>query len=1032
MWYSNPNFDRKIVDVNDYIATLKGDLEDNAETRLALCSFLYRNIGFTVSMLTGISLYPDQIITLKAMLKRNFCLNVWSRGIGKSLLYDFNSQVITKDKGLISITDLLPDIDFRDENYWLNIPETLLWNGRYWQSTDKALVQKGKQTSKLITKLGYSLEGSSVHKIKALDKEKCQIVWKTYDQLIVGDYVCISRDVNIQWGEENDSDESYLVGLLIGDGCLVPHIINITTEDKPILDFCQKYTNKTPYLDKRTEKTFRLSFGDEINKELREKYSLGNHKSYTKQIPNLVLGSKNKLKNFLQGLFDTDGGIEQDGRIISFCSVSEKLSKQVHNALLTFGIISKLRTKKTNSIFGKCFIVQISGENAYRFYKEIGFRLERKQKGMEVFYKELFNTNFDIIPGAKEYAQLIKSAYRLPKELSNEWRGSIRRRNQKHLSYNTLHKYLSFFRKADIKEKDYQNLLEIQKENFFFDEIKEIAHSTGNCIDFNIPEDEMYWSNGFISHNTFISAVYCVLQAIMFPESKILLAGPTFRTSRFIFNHIEKMTQGKKGKMLFDIMGKPSKRPDEFKWQIGSSEIIAIPLNAEKIRGYRANVLFIDEFLLMQEEMVEKVLMPFLVSPQDLAERKRVRSKEDFLIKKGQMKEADRKRFKNKSKFVGLSSASYTCEYLYKKYEDFIKHVYSDKIEDEGDKYFVSQIAWNGVNNYKDRMEESIINAAETEANSANFKREYGAQFVDGSDAYFSMLKMIRQTIKDGDSPTILLRGSKDKKYILSFDASGSNSARGDDFAMCVVELDDDIKGGTVVHSYAEAGKDLKDHIKYFHYLLTSFNIVMVCGDHAGHHQFLDSANESEHFRNSRLQLQLIDFDSTQEGVEFEEEIKKARKLYNPEAQRIVFTVLFRENSIRRMNEHMQGCIDFKRLWFASSIKGDAGAFGRAINSQIDPKVLGYDDMTEMIDDQDILLKQTKYQCAAIEVKTNARGTTTFDLPQAFKRDTSVTRLRKDSYTGILLACWAMRTYHLIMTAPIENIDNTFTPFFVS
>jgi hypothetical protein len=291
---------------------------------------------------------------------------------------------------------------------------------------------------------------------------------------------------------------------------------------------------------------------------------------------------------------------------------------------------------------------------------------------------------------------------------------------------------------------------------------------------------------------------------------------------------------------------------------------------------------------------------------------------------------------------------------------------------------------------------------------------------------------MIQQTIKDGDSPTLLLKGAKDKKYILSFDASGSNSARGDDFAMCVVELDDNLKGGTVVHSYAEAGKDLKDHIRYFHYLLTNFNIVMICGDHAGHHQFLDSANESENFKNSKLEVKLIDFDSTKEGLEFEEELKKARKLYNVESGRIAFTVLFRENSIRRMNEHLQGCIDFKRIWFGSSMKGDGASFGKAINSGVNPQYLGYEDMTEMIDDQDILLKQTKYQCAAIEVKANARGTTTFDLPALFKRDTSATRLRKDSYTSLMLACWAVKNYSEIMNAPTENIENTFTPFFAS
>ncbi len=538
------------------------------------------------------------------------------------------------------------------------------------------------------------------------------------------------------------------------------------------------------------------------------------------------------------------------------------------------------------------------------------------------------------------------------------------------------------------------------------------------------------WSRG--GGKSFLTAVYCILQAIFYPNSQILLAGPTFRTARFVFNYIEKMVSNKNGKMLMDAMGEPSRRADEFRWRIGTSEIIAIPLSGERIRGFRANVLVVDELLLMTEEIVEKVLMPFLAVPPDMALRKKVRDEEDDKIRQGKMTEAERRIFTNKSKFIGLSSASYTCEYLYKKYEEYIKKIYDPVPDLKGNTYFISQIGYDGFKNYQDRLEEGITSAAKTEANSANFRREYGAQFVDGSDSYFSMEKMNKQTIADGEQPTLLLRGSKEKKYILSFDPSGSNSTRGDDFAMCVIELDDDLKGGTVIHTYAEAGKDLKDHIKYFHYLLTNFNIVMICGDHAGHHPFIDSANESEAFKRSGLELRIIDFDSTKDGTELYEELKNAKRMYNLEAKRIVFTVLFREDSIRKMNEHLQGCIDFKKIWFGSSIKGDGAAFSKATGSGIDPKALGYKDILDMVDDQDVLIKQMKYQCATIEVKTTAKGSTTFDLPQLFKRDTGPGRLRKDAYTSLLLGCWGMKTYEAMINLPVESFSDSFTPFFAA
>ena len=164
------------------------------------------------------------------------------------------------------------------------------------------------------------------------------------------------------------------------------------------------------------------------------------------------------------------------------------------------------------------------------------------------------------------------------------------------------------------------------------------------------------WGRGV--GKTFGAAIYCILQCIFEPGTKILIAGPTFRTARFIFNYIEKIVDSKEAKLLFDCMGAKAKRNDLFEWTINGGSIVAIPLNGEKIRGFRANILVIDEFLLMSEETVEKVLMPYLVAPQDIKERLKIRQREDDLIKQGLMTEADRYVFENKAKSIALSSAS--------------------------------------------------------------------------------------------------------------------------------------------------------------------------------------------------------------------------------------------------------------------------------------------------------------------------------------------------------------------------------------
>ena len=104
------------------------------------------------------------------------------------------------------------------------------------------------------------------------------------------------------------------------------------------------------------------------------------------------------------------------------------------------------------------------------------------------------------------------------------------------------------------------------------------------------------------------------------------------------------------------------------------------------------------------------------------------------------------------------------------------------------------------------------------------------------------------------------VKGHKDDEYILSFDPSWSESESSDDFAMMLIKINKDHeKKGTVVHSYALSGANLKVHIKYMAYLLTHFNIVAVVGDYNGGVQFMNSCNESTIFKDKNLKLETIE-----------------------------------------------------------------------------------------------------------------------------------------------------------------------------
>jgi len=527
------------------------------------------------------------------------------------------------------------------------------------------------------------------------------------------------------------------------------------------------------------------------------------------------------------------------------------------------------------------------------------------------------------------------------------------------------------------------------------------------------------------------AALACFLLPIFNKDINILLAAPTFRTARHIFSTLEKIVKSPEGQMLQECFSETaSRRADLFEWNINGGSIRAIPLNGEKIRGFRANTLILDEFLLLSEDIVNTVLMPFLIAPSDIKKRMDIVEREDKLVLEGKITNEQRTKFPNSSRMIALTSASYTFENAYKVYSDWYNKIVSDEpIKDGKDgNYFVCNISWEAIPSYM--VEPSVIEEARAggEENAA-FLREYGARFVDGSDSYFSAKKMHEQTIIDGQKPTVLIQGNPNKKYILSIDPSWSSSPASDFFAMCVGEINEETDSITVVHNYAVAGSELKEHIKYFYYLLKSFNIEMIVADNSDGN-FIKAANESSLFQDANLNISEFEYDGDLINQEFSDMLRKAKKDYNKAGNKICFKRAFSSETNRRMNEQLQLFINTKKIWFGSKLTPNDEEYEAAILKKIpyDPTKKGGDWMDDLISTQDELIYQVKKQCSLIEVGSSPLGKQTFDLPQSLKRNRSANRARKDNYTTLLLMSEGFLAYNAIMKQPAQEAVGLFMP----
>ncbi len=142
----------------------------------------------------------------------------------------------------------------------------------------------------------------------------------------------------------------------------------------------------------------------------------------------------------------------------------------------------------------------------------------------------------------------------------------------------------------------------------------------------------------------------------------------------------------------------------------------------------------------------------------------------------------------------------------------------------------------------------------------------------------------------------------------------------------------------------------------------------------------------------------------------------------------ICFKQVFTSNFIRKANEHLQACVDHKRIWFASKTTASDSLFNKTINQHIPLSLTGSETLLDLVETQDDFIYQTKKQCALVEVKSTARGTQTFDLPQHLKRSTSANRARKDNYTTLMLSNWALKSYYDMKNFKSDDSPDTFAP----
>ena len=271
------------------------------------------------------------------------------------------------------------------------------------------------KTIKVLTKSGYSLEGSYNHPVltwKVGPDFKPIISWKLLESLNKHDVVIINRNNELfsnknfdlkkyfpNKGFKNEiglpsqmnNDLAFLLGALVSEGSFHNKQILFNNKDKEFYGkvksiILSQFKGVQLYERKIRGGCIELSVYEQKVVLFLQNIGLKAVKSHEKEIPfSVFMSKKDHVKNFLIALYEGDGSVQKiidqrhGGRniMLSYDSKSKKLIEQLKIILLNFGIISNspFLDKRNN-----CLKLNISSyENIYKFYKEIGFFSKRKK-----------------------------------------------------------------------------------------------------------------------------------------------------------------------------------------------------------------------------------------------------------------------------------------------------------------------------------------------------------------------------------------------------------------------------------------------------------------------------------------------------------------------------------------------------------------------------------------------------------------------------------------------------------------------------
>lgn len=227
---------------------------------------------------------------------------------------------------------------------------------------------------------------------------------------------------------------------------------------------------------------------------------------------------------------------------------------------------------------------------------------------------------------------------------------------------------------------------------------------------------------------SFIIAVYCVARCILYPNTNIVIGSGTKGQAGLIITEKVMFLYNNYPAVRAEIGDVKNIRTNVNKIEcafLNGSKIMAVP-STDNARGYRGNILILDEFRMIDKEIVDTVFKPML----------NVMRQPPYLAK-----EEYKNHPKEENKQIYISSAWYQSHWIWSEFKRFLHGFLNNK------DYFVLSIPWqlSVKHNLLDLKQVSEERESDN-FDEIGFQMEYDALFPSTNDRGYFPLDTILKT----------------------------------------------------------------------------------------------------------------------------------------------------------------------------------------------------------------------------------------------------------------------------------------------